>query len=475
MTLRTRITLLTVALLAASLLAIGVSVYSLLARYMYQGLKNELDDALGQVVRLVNRGGKSLLDIALPPTVYAEVEVVLSLPPLAPEDLAQAVPLVRSPSLASKNLTLADKDYALLLRRGMIWTRTLLPRATEKPVPLLVRATLLQAQGPPPLERIPVVVLVAKSTEPIEATLDQLVRIYAVTALLVLLFGGWLAYLLVARTLAPLEAIARQAEEVSARSFAPLPEPEGRDEVATLARALNRMLARLEAAFQAQKRFLADASHELRTPITAILGHVGYLKRRTNPTEAQKESLEVIEREGQRMRKLVGDLLDLASSEAGWRFEPRIINLTQVLSEVAEEYEHTFSGEIRLEVPEVAWVRGDADRLHQVFANLVSNAIKAGATTITLRIHAPRERIIAQVADNGRGIPKEHVPHLFERFYRVDKARDRAQGGSGLGLAIVKAIVEAHGGEVWVESEQGKGATFSVALRRVDGPPPPQG
>ena len=472
MTLRTRITLLTLALLAASLLVMGVAVYSLLARYLYQGLRAELDDALGQVVRLINRGGRNLLGVALPPTVYAEVDLVLALPPFRPEDLLEAVPLVQSPALGGQRLKLRKSDYERLLKEGIIWTRIELPRKGEKPLRLLVRASLLEAQGPPPLDRIPALVLVAKSTASIEATLSQLVRIYAATAMIVLLIGGWLAYLLVARTLEPLEAIARQAEAISARSFAPLPEPEGADEVAALARALNRMLARLEEAFESQRRFLADASHELRTPITAILGHVGYLKRRTNPSPAQRESLEVIARESERMRKLVGDLLDLAESEGGWRFEPRPVLLGPVLAEVAEEFAPAFSGRIELELPdEEVWVLSDPDRLHQVFANLVSNAIKAGAKTIRLRVRTPGERVIVQVADDGPGIPPEHLPHLFERFYRVDKARDRERGGSGLGLAIVKAIVEASGGEVWVESEPGKGTVFSVALRRADAPP----
>ena len=472
MTLRARITLLTLFVLAASLFIMGVAVYSLLARHLYQNLRAELDDVLEQVVRLVNRGGKGLLDIALPPTVYAEVDLVLALPPYKPEDLEQAIPRVQSPALGGKRLKLRPEDYERLLKEGMIWAETVLIRDDGRPIKLLVRAVLVEAQGPPPLERIPAVVLVAKSVEPVEATLRQLVRIYAATALFVLLLGGWLAYLLVAETLKPLEEIARRAEEISARSFAPLPVPEGADEVAALARALNRMLGRLEEAFEAQRRFLADASHELRTPITAILGHVSYLKRRTNPSERQIESLEVIAREGERMKKLVGDLLDLAESEGGWRFEPRPVLLQQVLAEVAEEFAPAFEGEIRLELPdEGVWVLSDPDRLHQVFANLVSNAIKAGAKTITLRLRAPGERAIVQVADDGPGIPKEHLPHLFERFYRVDKARDREKGGSGLGLAIVKAIVEASVGEVWAESEPGKGATFSVALPLTEPPP----
>ncbi len=473
MTLRTRITLLTLGLLATSLLVIGVAVYSLLARYLYDELKAELDDTLGQVVRLVNRGGKTLLDLALPPDVYAEVDVVTE-PKLSVEALKDALPLVRSPTLGNgARLRLADADYARLLREKLIWARVLFKREGAPPLPLLVRAALLEARGQPPIQRIPVVVLVGKSTAAVETTLTQLVRIYFLVAFLVMLAAGLLAYFLMQRTLSPLEAIARRAEDISARSFAPLPEPEGADEVAALARALNRMLARLEAAFKSQRRFLADASHELRTPITAILGHVGYLRRRTNPSPAQLESLEVIEREGERMKKLITDLLDLAESEAAWRFEPEPVELRSLLDEVAVEFGPTFPGEIRVEAPEEIWVYSDRDRLHQVLANLVTNAIKAGARHVTLRVLAPGERVILQVEDDGPGIPAEHLPHLFERFYRVDKARDRARGGSGLGLAIVKAIVEASGGEVWVESEEGRGTTFNVALRRAAAPPPP--
>jgi len=173
------------------------------------------------------------------------------------------------------------------------------------------------------------------------------------------------------------------------------------------------------------------------------------------------------------MKKLIADLLDLAESEAAWRFEPEPVELRSLLDEVAVEFGPTFSGEIRVEAPEEVWVHSERDRLHQVLANLVSNAIKAGARHVTLRVLAPGERVILQVEDDGPGIPAEHLPHLFERFYRVDKARDRARGGSGLGLAIVKAIVEASGGEVWVESEEGRGTTFNVALRRAAAPPPP--
>lgn len=154
--------------------------------------------------------------------------------------------------------------------------------------------------------------------------------------------------------------------------------------MATLVRALNGMLSRMQEAFLAQTRFLQDASHELRTPITAILGHVGYLLRRTPLSEAQRESLEVVKREAERMGKLVSDLLELSQSGT-WRIEPAPVRVQDLLEEVKEEFAKSFEGEIEVEASPELWVQGDPDRLHQVLANLVSNAIKAGAKRIGLR------------------------------------------------------------------------------------------
>jgi signal transduction histidine kinase len=253
----------------------------------------------------------------------------------------------------------------------------------------------------------------------------------------------------------------------------PLPEPEGNDEVAALVRALNGMITRMQKALEAQTRFLQDASHELRTPVTAILGHVGYLLRRTPLTETQRESLEIVRREAERMGKLVSDLLELSQSGT-WRIEPVPIRVLDLLEEVKEEFARSFEGEILVEAPEELYVRGDPDRLHQVLANLVSNALKAGAKRVWLRAFDLGDRVVVRVEDDGEGIPPEHLPHLFERFYRVDKARDRERGGSGLGLAIVKAILEAHGGEIWVESQVGQGTAFSFSLPSAAPPPPPR-
>lgn len=468
MTLRTRITLLTAGLLFVTLLLLGFALEGLLRSFLYRNLRGELLEASNQVVRLLNLGGQALLEAGLPPSLYAEVQL---LPEENPSLLARegGISLQRSPALGSQRLVLKEPDYRTLLQAGEVWTEVGLPRE-GRPLSLLVYGRKVEVSlGGTVWKGI---LLVGKPTEDLEATLAQFARIYAGTALLVLFLALLLARRLVAQALEPLEWVARKAEAMSARPE-PLPEPETEDEVAALVKALNGMLSRLQEAFEAQTRFLQDASHELRTPLTAILGHVGYLLRRTPLTEAQRESLEVVKREAERMGKLVSDLLDLSQSGT-WRIEPVPLRVLDLLEGVKEEFAKSFEGEIRVEAPEGLYVRGDPDRLHQVLANLVSNALKAGARRVWLRAFDLGDKAVVRVEDDGEGIPEEHLPHLFERFYRVDKARDRERGGSGLGLAIAKAILEAHGGEIWAESEVGKGSAFSFSLPASGPPPPPR-
>jgi two-component system OmpR family sensor kinase len=242
--------------------------------------------------------------------------------------------------------------------------------------------------------------------------------------------------------------------------------------VGELALTLNRMLGRLQETFETQRRFTADASHELRTPVTAIAGHVSYLLRRTNPTPEQEESLKIIRSEAARMSKLVNDLLELARADAGFSVERVPFNLVEVVEEVKKELApvvgsaslSTFSPQPLLEI------EGDAGRLKQVLLNLVQNALNAGATRVDVSLTLEGKRARLEVLDNGPGIPENALPKLFDRFYRVDGARSTRGNGSGLGLAIVKWIVEQHGGEVSVESKVGEGTVFTVFL-----PAPAQG
>ena len=296
MTLRTRISILTVALLALSLVVLGSTMYALLGRYLTNTLKTELAEASSQIVQTVAGGGVNLYEIGLPATLYAEVGWVVSEPPLTTQSLLEGTIPARSALFEGYRIRLSNSDLERLLLEKEIWAHGQLERRQgEASEPILVRAVLMEAYSAALQRALPVIVLTARPTAEIEASLLGFIRTYIPTAAALLLGGGLLAYLLVRQTLKPLETVARRASAVSLGNFTSLPEPKGNDEAAALVRALNQMLDRLEAAFSSQSRFLADASHELRSPITAIKGHADYLLRRTELTGQQRESLEVIQ------------------------------------------------------------------------------------------------------------------------------------------------------------------------------------
>ncbi len=310
------------------------------------------------------------------------------------------------------------------------------------------------------------------------ATSLQTVMVYQNILLLVLVGGGVAAVALAAfvgwlsahRALKPLDAMTETALQITrtddlSRRIVINGEPH--DEVGRLALAFNETLERLERLFNAQRRFLADVSHELRTPLTTIRGNVDLLRRMGG---ADETSLDAIQSEAERMSRLVGDLLLLAQSDAGTLPTARHpVELDTLLFEVCREAQ-VLSGNVSMSIGEIdqAIVLGDRDRLYQLVLNLVSNAVKytpeGGKVNIGLSKVNGWARLV--VTDTGIGIPPEELPHVFERFYRVDKARTRSQGGSGLGLAIAQRIANIHGGRIEVASDgiNGHGSTFSIWL-----------
>ncbi|MCA9835805.1 MAG: HAMP domain-containing histidine kinase [Trueperaceae bacterium] len=313
--------------------------------------------------------------------------------------------------------------------------------------------------------RVPAVFMVALPF-PID-TLTGLRSLLLRTALIAFIVFAAGVWLLSSRVLQPVKRVTKAAMLVSGRDLSQrVPVPKTKDEMHALAESLNHMLDRLQESFDTQRRFTADASHELRTPVTAIVGHANYLLRRTKPTEEQKDSLTVIRREAERMAKLVNDLLELARADAGFSISREPMNLVDVVEAVHMEVAPMAgSADITVSAPEpLAEVLGDASRLKQVVLNLVQNALNAGATQVTISVQNEKKQVRLEVLDNGPGIPQEAIPHLFDRFYRVDGARSTRGNGSGLGLAIVKWIVSQHEGTVQVESRVGEGTVFTVML-----------
>jgi signal transduction histidine kinase len=314
------------------------------------------------------------------------------------------------------------------------------------------------------------------------ASLDKSMRTFRL--LMAGLGGGgvlavWIGSLLLAGgALRPIATMTRTARAIAvSRGFSRrLPEPKGRDELQQLARTFNEMLASLEEAYRTQQRFVADASHELRAPLTAIQGNIELLARiQEMPPEERAEAVSHLEREVGRLSRMVGELLTLARADAGQAIERRPVELDAVLLEaVAEMGSAPGRPRIEIEAVEPLLVEGDSDRLKQLILILLDNALKytPGAGEIRAALRREDHDGLLHVADNGVGIPPDDLPRIFERFYRADPARSRDPGGTGLGLAIAKWIVDQHEGDITVDSAVGSGTSVSVRFSLLVPPEP---
>ena len=313
------------------------------------------------------------------------------------------------------------------------------------------------------------VVQLASSLEGFQKALANLDRALVMLLPLGLLAAWGGGMFLTGRMLRPVREVTRAAGHIGVQDLSQRLAVSGQDEFSELAATFNGMLARLDASFEQQQRFTADASHELRTPLTVVKSVASRFLARKDLPEDYRRGMERLDRAAGVMEQVVQDLLLLARSDTG-QLELQLspLPLASVL-ETALAYVPLEKGPtIRNEVSDSSLlVLGEAGYLTRLFANLLHNAVRHTPQdgSITLSAWHLGEFVRVGVSDTGAGISAEHLPHLTERFYRVDTARARAQGGTGLGLAICKSIVEAHGGEIQIESIEGLGTTVSVMLR----------
>jgi heavy metal sensor kinase len=280
---------------------------------------------------------------------------------------------------------------------------------------------------------------------------------------------------LASRVLKPVDRMTQTAQEIGESDLSRRIEVNSDDELGRLASTLNQMMERLERAMDRQRQFTADASHELRTPLSVIEAESTLAVRKERTGDDYRKSLESISQEAAYMSAMIDKLLFLARSDAGKeQLSLEEGDLADVLGQLASDISMLCQEkglQFHLGPLEKLVIRGDRIRLKQLFRNLLENAIRYTPSGGTISVSAVRQGktgIIA-VRDTGIGIPEEHLPHIFERFYRADKARSRADGGAGLGLSICQHIAEVHGGRIEVESRVGKGSTFSVFLPLVKG------
>ena len=291
----------------------------------------------------------------------------------------------------------------------------------------------------------------------------------------VLLVAGLGGAFLTDRALRPVRRIAWAANHLEAEDLSQRLPVIGDDEFAALAETINGMLARLQTSFarqeqlfEQQRRFAADASHELRTPLTIIKAHTSLSLSEPRTAAEYEKTLWAVDTAADRMTRIVQDLLLLARADAGQSVYPLVpISLTEVLQSAAAPLTNMGNAPIQIDLPGPLFVLGHADSLTRLFSNLFENAVRHTPADGEIAVIARQvgAQIIIEIADTGGGIALEHLPHVTERFYRVEAARSRAQGGTGLGLAICRSIADAHGGTLHISSVLGHGTTVSVTLQ----------
>jgi len=313
---------------------------------------------------------------------------------------------------------------------------------------------------------------VGQSLSSVQKTLASLYIQILLGLPLVLFLAGLGGLFLANRALRPIDRITQTAQIISANDLTGRIGYRGSaDEVGRLAITFDRMLDRLQDAFERERRFTADVSHELRTPLTAIKGRIGVTLSRSRTPVDYENTLRALEQQVDRLIRLSTDLLFLARLNQGHlRSSPSVLVLSDLLDTILEqaqplaEMRHiTLIGDI----PSGLSIYGDLDYLIRLFLNLLDNAIKYTPMGGQVTVHAENkgaDKVCVAVSDTGAGIPPESLPHLFERFYRVETDRSRSTGGAGLGLAIAWEIARAHGGTLSVQSKLGLGTTFTVHL-----------
>lgn len=466
--LRFRVTSWYVGLMACALLMFGLSVYFGLARYLESTLQQSLEQEAASIgpnfLELDKQKGDQF--------VIGEVS----------ESYA--------PEISGRFIRITRQDGSVLYRSGDLHAADArdadIPSATIpalSSVPAMstgvfrriaipgAAAMEIYAQPYATRDGLHFLVETGTSRQPLDRILRSLLLTLLLPTPLILIVAALGGYLLMSQPLKPMVALTEQAERIGAENFSErLPVIPTGDELERLSLSLNRMLARLEEAINHIHRFSGDVSHELRTPLTILRGELEHLVQipmlEAGMMDAVGSALEEIER----MSKIVESLLAIARLDFGDAgMERGCVDLRALACTTAEQM-HVLAEEKSITVVCAdglpVQVFGDEARLKQVVVNLLDNAVKytQDQGRIEVRAWAHGQVGMLQVADDGIGIPPDALPHVFERFYRADKARSRASGGTGLGLSIVKAIVSAHGGLVSVESTVGAGTKVTVEL-----------
>lgn len=308
------------------------------------------------------------------------------------------------------------------------------------------------------------VVYVAGSLEAVDKSVSSLIRLLATSLPILLALVGITTWVVTGRALQPVESIRQEVEAIGAEDLhRRVPEPKTADEIGRLARTMNAMLARLEDSTDRQRRFVADASHELRGPLTGIRAQLEVDLAHPERADWETTERDVLD-DAIRLQRLVGDLLTLATADASAldASHRAPVDLDEIVLTEARRLRSRTTHRIDTSAVSGAQVEANADQLVRAVRNLLDNAARHARSTVTVTLRESEANVTMTVADDGPGIPVEQRDQVFERFTRLDDARTRDRGGTGLGLAITREVVTAHGGSISITNTPG--ACFTVVL-----------
>jgi heavy metal sensor kinase len=454
-TLRVRFAMWVAALLLAGLVAFGVFVYTSLAHSLSSAVDDSLRLSASQATAAVNNeNGQINFSDSLPEDASATdlVEHGLTIRILSVKgDVVQAVGPYRSIPVDATVLAAANAGRSSFL--------TIADPQGNDAVRIYTEPILQNNQ--------PVgIIQVAQDLGNVRDTLDRLLTALLLATPLLVGLAGFGGYYLATRALKPIDSMTRTARRISAQDLsARLNIPATDDEVGRLAATLDEMLGRLDESFRRERQFTADASHELRTPLAAMQAILTVIRQERRTPEDYERALDDLAEETNRLRMLTEDLLHLARGDIRNITVKETVDLSTLLQDVSESLRplaETKGLYLDCAIPEGFRITGDTDGLIRLFVNLIDNAIQFtehGGITLTAN-REDQGNLSVSIEDTGSGIEPEHLPHIFDRFYRVDKSR--ASRGAGLGLAIALEIARAHGGTIRVNSEIGKGTKFVV-------------
>lgn len=364
-----------------------------------------------------------------------------------------------------------DESFALVLdAAGDAIASTANPPTVEVPDPGETSANYLETDNPDGLpyrvmarESGDLVIVTGTPLDDVHESVDALARNLAVAVPTATALLAVLVWLIVARVLAPVESIRAEVADITGRNLhRRVPEPGTGDEISGLAHTMNDMLARLEESSERQRRFVADASHELRSPLTRIRAQLEVDLAHPATADLEATHRSVLE-ESATLEKLVDDLLALASNDGISPLTREPVDLDDLVLEEARRHS---SRPIEIDVSEVsgAQVLGDREALARVIRNLIDNVVRHGGQTAGISVREVGPDAVVEVSDDGPGIPEGARERIFDRFARLDEARSAGSWGAGLGLAISRAVLAAHGGTIEVDPGYSEGARFVIRL-----------